>query len=117
MDARIKSAPYGLDRSLSGHRDLCRSRLKIHAVIPGRAFRASPESITTRGGYGFRACAPAGAIPEWRLSFWAGLVRSPRESGRAVLPVEHRFKLAECVAGIRQHHASDFQHPTTACVS
>jgi hypothetical protein len=34
------------------------------AVIPGRAlFGASPESITTSGGYGFRACAKR-RIPE-----------------------------------------------------
>jgi hypothetical protein len=33
-------------------------------VIPGRAhFGASPESITTIGGYGFRACAKR-RIPE-----------------------------------------------------
>ena len=31
------------------------------AVIPGRALRASPESITTMRGYGFRACAQEGA--------------------------------------------------------
>jgi hypothetical protein len=31
------------------------------SVIPGRALRANPESITTIGGYGFRACAQVGA--------------------------------------------------------
>jgi hypothetical protein len=33
------------------------ARGKSTAVIPGRREVASPESITTIGGYGFRACA------------------------------------------------------------
>jgi hypothetical protein len=33
------------------------------AVIPGRREAPSPESITTIGGYGFRACAKR-RIPE-----------------------------------------------------
>jgi len=30
----------------------------------GARLRANPESITTIGGYGFRACAQEGRIPE-----------------------------------------------------
>jgi hypothetical protein len=33
-------------------------------VIPGRDEVASPESITTSRGYGFRACVLALRIPE-----------------------------------------------------
>jgi hypothetical protein len=35
----------------------------LRIVIPGRDEVASPESITTIGGYGFRACAKR-RIPE-----------------------------------------------------
>src|SRR5947209_4295886 len=37
------------------------SAFRPHPVIPGRDEVASPESITTVWGYGFRACAQGGA--------------------------------------------------------